>query len=287
MVIVQIDSQCAPPARGKEEFVVSRSHRSNRSFRRAGAVVAVAALGLAACGGGDDEDEAAPTTVATTTSPDTTTATTATTAGTTAPSPTTSPATTTATSADTMSDTATDTMTDDDRVIISGLDELPQECVDAVAEFLRRIEPVVSGIDWDVATLSDFESISEQLEDETDILDEPGAACDDFDFASDEESLQALIEFAEDEAPGVVGWLEFIGQLSADPTADTSADGPQTCDEAIAYIEALADDGTPMSSIPVSELGPITQAFNVITTDCDPETAAEFFDRVDIADFMF
>lgn len=285
MVIVQIDSQCAPPARGKEEFVVSRSHRSSRSFRRAGAVAAVAALSLAACGGGDDDDEAAATTAAST-SPDTTTATTATTTATTAPSPTTtspvtSPATTMATSGETMTDD------DDDRVIISGLDELPQECVDAVAEFLRRIEPIVSDIDWDAATLTDFDSISDELEAESDILDEPGTACDDFDFASDEESLQALIEFAEDEAPGVVGWLEFIGQFSADPTADTSADGPQTCDEAIAYIEALADDGTPMSSIPLSELGPITQAFNVISTDCDATTAAEFFDRVDIADFMF
>lgn len=260
-------------------------HRSSRSFRRIAAVVALGALGLAACGGGDDEDEAAATTAATT-SPDTTAPSTTTgettTPSTAAPSTTTAPSPTTADAGDTA-----DTSTDDDRVIISGLDELPQECVDALAEFLRRIEPIVSEIDWDVATLSDFDAISAQLEDEADILDEPGAACDDFDFASDEESLQAVVEFAEEEAPGVVGWLEFIGQISADPTGDAAADGPQTCDEAIAYVEALVEEGTPMSSIPVSDLGAITQAFNVITTDCDPEVAAEFFERVDIAEFMF
>jgi hypothetical protein len=249
---------------------------SNRSFRRVGALIAVGALSLAACGGGDDE-EAAGTTVATSTAaPDTTTVTTATTA----------PAPTTAASTTSTSTTTTATTDDDDRVIISGLDELPRECVDAVAEFLRRIEPIVSDIDWDTATLSDFEAIGEQLDEESDILDEPGAACDDFDFASDEESLQALIEFAEQEAPGVVGWLEFVGQLSADPNSDNAA-GPQTCDEAIAFIEGLAEDGTPMTELPVSELGPITQAFNVITTECDPEVAGEFFERVDISDFMF
>lgn len=260
---------------------MSRTHRSSPSFRRVGAMVAVGALSLAACAGGDD-DEAAATTAAASTVPDTTTA--ATTPSTTAPSSaSTSPSTSTTTT-----DAPTATTTDDeDPAIITGLDELPRECVDALAEFLRAVEPVVSDIDWDTATLADFEAISGQLEEESSILDEPGLACDDFDFASDAESLQALVDFAEEEAPGVIGWLEFIGQLGTEPPSDgTASEGPQNCAEAIAYIEDLVGQGLKMTDMPVAELSTVTQAFNLITVDCDPDQASAFLDRPEIAIFL-
>ncbi len=264
---------------------MSRTHRSSPSFRRVGAMVAVGALSLAACGGGDD-DEAATTTAAATTSPDTTTAsTTATTPSTTASPSATSPSTSTTTADAPTASTTEDE--DDDPAIITGLDELPRECVDALAEFLRAVEPVVSDIDWDTATLADFEAISGQLEEESSILDEPGLACDDFDFASDAESLQALIDFAEEEAPGVIGWLEFIGQLGTEPPSDgTASEGPQNCAEAIAYIEDLVGQGLKMTDMPVSELSTVTQAFNLISVDCDQEQSIAFLDRPEIAIFL-
>ena len=257
----------------------------HRSITRL-AIAAVAALTVTACAGGDDEadtadasttvaessDSAEPSTTITST---TTVATTQPTTTTPATEPTTLPPTTTQPAAE----------TDTDVVIIDDFGDVPAECRDALADFLRTIEPVVSDIDWDTATMADFEQISTELEDEGTAFDAATEDCGDFDFASDEESLQAMIEFAEEEAPGTVGWLEFVGAFAF--PGDDNAAAAMTCEDAIAYFdELIAGGATTMSSLPVSELADITAVLNVITTDCDFEVMDEFLSREDVTAFL-
>jgi hypothetical protein len=248
----------------------------HRSMTRL-AVATVAALTLAACAGGDDDAEtAADTTVAASVEPSTTV--TETTTVTTVPA-TTQPATTHPAGGDEGDEG------DDDVVIIDELSDLPEECRSALADFLRQVEPVVADIDWDTATLADFERINLELEDEGEIFDQTTEECGDFDFASDEESMQAMIEFAEEEAPGTVGWLEFIGEIAF--AGDTDTGVAMTCEEAIAYFDDLIAGGaTTMNDLPVSELAGVTAALDVVTTDCDFEVMDEFLARDDVTAFL-
>lgn len=258
----------------------------HRSITRL-AIAAVAALTVTACAGGDDEAESAEATTTVAESSETAEPSTAVTSATTVA--TTQPATTTpATDPTTLPPTTTQPTaeTDTDVEIIDDFGDVPAECRNALADFLRTVEPMVSDIDWDTATMADFEQISTELEDEGEAFDAATEDCNDFDFASDEESLQAMIEFAEEEAPGTVGWLEFIGALafSGDDTATAAA---MTCEEAIAYFdELIAGGATTMSSLPVSELTGVTSALNVITTDCDVEVMDEFLSREDVTAFL-
>jgi hypothetical protein len=263
----------------------------HRSMTRL-AVATVAALTLAACAGGDDDAEtAADTTVAASVEPSTTV--TETTTVTTVPA-TTQPATTAPTSEPATTAPATTQPADggdegdegdDDVVIIDELSDLPEECRSALADFLRQVEPVVADIDWDTATLADFERINLELEDEGEIFDQTTEECGDFDFASDEESMQAMIEFAEEEAPGTVGWLEFIGEIAF--AGDTDTGVAMTCEEAIAYFDDLIAGGaTTMNDLPVSELAGVTAALDVVTTDCDFEVMDEFLARDDVTAFL-
>lgn len=258
-------------------------HRSITRF----AVAAVAALTVTACAGGDDDAETTTDTSAAESAEPSTTVTETTTA-TTVPA-TTGPATTAP--ADEPSTTApattqpADDEGDDDVVIIDELGDLPEECRSALADFLRQVEPVVADIDWDAATLADFERISLELEDEGEIFDQTTEECGDFDFASDEESMQAMIEFAEEEAPGTVGWLEFIGAIAF--SGDTTTEAAMTCEEAIAYFdELIAGGATTMNSLPVSELAGVTAALDVVTTDCDFDVMDEFLAREDVTAFL-
>lgn len=258
----------------------------HRSITRL-AIAAVAALTVTACAGGDDEAEsAADTTVAesaeSSTTPSETTTVTTTTPTTTVPA--TAPSATPSTTAPVTASTG-DVETDDDVVIIDELGDLPAECRNALADFLRAVEPLVSDIDWDNATMGDFEAINAELEDEGEVFDQTTEDCGGFDFASDEESMNAMIAFAEEEAPGTVGWLEFIGTIAL--AGGDTASAAMTCEDAIAYLDGLITGGaTTMSSIPVSELAAVSGALNVITTDCDVEVMDEFLSREDVSAFL-
>ena len=200
-------------------------HTPSRTSFRALAAIGVAALTFAACGGGDD-DEASPATTADAAAhehhhrhhhrrprrpprrPRRRTR------RTTAASPTTSAEAPSTTSVDELGDGGED----DDVVIVDDVSELPPECVDLLADFLKLIEPAVSDIDWDTATLGDFQAISDELEGQFEEMDarELELGCDNYDLSSDQASMEAAIAIAEEEAPGAVGWLEFVASLSAE-----------------------------------------------------------------------
>ena len=257
------------------------------------ALAVVVALALASCADSDDTaDDAGGTTAAagaTSTTTGATTAETATTATATTDAPT---ATSGASSTVAASDGASSTTAPDDgggseaTIVVESLDDIPQECQDLLAEFLRVAEPTVSAVDWTNATFGDFQRVSEELATGFESLDadEQAAGCDAYDFAEDDASLAAAIELAEREAPGTVPWLEFLGSLADEPS--TADDLPQDCDGALAYIDAIVADGSTLGDVPFSEIDEITEVINVITTECDPDTVAEFLERPEISDFL-
>lgn len=264
-------------------------HTPSRTPFRALAAIGVAALTFAACGGGDDEASPATTADAEAAATSTTTVTTTASAAATTDVPATTAA-SPSTSAEAPSTTGPDELgeggEDDDVVIVDDVSELPPECVDLLADFLKLIEPAVSDIDWDTATLGDFQTISDELEGQFEEMDarELELGCDNYDLSSDQASMEAAIAIAEEEAPGAVGWLEFIASLSAEMS--TEADPSLDCEGAIAYIDGLIAEGATMTDVPFSEVSRITQAMGVITTECTPEQADEFLAREDVTDFL-
>lgn len=179
---------------------------------------------------------------------------------------------------------------DGDTISVSSLDDVPAVCRDLMSDFLKDIEPIVSPIDWDNATLADFETISAEFEARADQFDtdsEAAGECDNIDL-EDDDSFDLLIEFAQGEAPGTVGFLSFIsGFLDAAATAmgETAAGGSVgTCDEAIAFMDGLMENYDSMEDVPVSELTAMADIVSVIFT-CTPEQMT-YFENPEVSTFF-
>jgi hypothetical protein len=83
--------------------------------------------------------------------------------------------------------------------------ELPPECVEAITGFLIAIEPVVAGIDFDRATTDEINAVLTDLE--------AASAAFDPDLCPDvriNEARTAWLRIAQREAPGTIGYIEFI-----------------------------------------------------------------------------
>jgi hypothetical protein len=232
-------------------------------------------------------------------------------------------------------DSATDALTDagDDDAADDGdggggdgggasLDDIPDECRELMGDFLERIEPIVEDIDWENATLDDFDEIGAEFDEEMSAIEEEFGEipeeCENIDLeAGTEDSLRMITELAEDRAPGVVPFLEWqqglmddLGELSeglsdisipdisipdismpdismpAIPDLSLPADAPQTCEDAIAYVEDLVAEHDSMMSMPIDELTAFSNAQLVISSECSLDDMTEFFNRSDIQDFL-
>lgn len=179
---------------------------------------------------------------------------------------------------------------DGDTISASSLDDIPQVCRDLMSDFLKDIEPIVSPIDWDNATLADFETISAEFEARADQFDADSDAageCDNIDM-EDDDSFNILIDFAQDEAPGTVGFLTFISSFvdaAASAMGDTATGGAvETCEEAIAFMDGLMENYDSMEEVPVSELTAMADIVTVIFT-CTPEQMA-YFDSPEVNAFF-
>lgn len=183
----------------------------------------------------------------------------------------------------------TDEDDDDSTTTVSRIDDIPEVCRDLMAEFLRDIEPIVSPIDWDTATLTEFETISTEFEARADQFDADSDAtgeCDDIDL-DDDEGFDVLVEFAEQEAPGTAGFLTFIGEFAAaavDATTGTGDAAFTTCDGAIAFIDGIMSEYDSMEDVPVSEITALAGIATVIFT-CTPEQV-EYFDSPEVSAFF-
>ena len=255
-----------------------------RTPRTLGLLAVTALLAVPACSGDDDAADPAPSVPAET--DDTTEDTIDDTTEEPAAEPTEEPA-------EEPTDDPLDEPADDgDTIFVTDVSDLPDECIELVTDMLQEIEPVVSQIDWESATLDDLDTLMADLDDEFEALDdfEADAGCARYEFEDDTASFDAMLELAEDEAPGAVGWLTFIRDMfSAFPGSgeEPSAEGgPADCESAIAYLEEVIAEGGTMSSLPLSEVTAVSQAFTVVTTDCDMATMSEFVEREDVTAFL-
>jgi hypothetical protein len=259
----------------------------SKTWRGRFAALAVSALVLAACGGDDDDDAGADATAEQDTD-----------------------------GADDEAAATADEGDDGDdegSVEVDDLSDLPDECVDALGDMLERLEPIVEDVDWENASLEELASIGEDIDAEAfDIGDEElEERCSQFAFADDAD-MDAIKELAEDRAPGVLGYLTFIENMQEEfadmtvpdismpdvsmpdvsmpdvsmPELSLPADAPQTCEEAIAYIEELMEQSESMMDLTMNDLTAFSTASSVVSTECSVDQMSEFFARPDVTEWM-
>ena len=162
--------------------------------------------------------------------------------------------------------------------------DMPQECIDALVGYLQAIEPAVEAIDFAATTGDDLEALGSEL----DALSEDyTAAIEDLDCpdpaGSDDEAFAAIIELAEQGAPGTVGYLEWVQSLAAG-FGDAEASGD--CETDITALRAIIDENSSMSELTMGEVVQVGSLVASISTACTPERAEEFFAEEDVAAFL-
>ncbi len=175
-------------------------------------------------------------------------------------------------------------------IVIDSLDAIPTECRQLMGDFLEEIEPAVSAVDWQSATLADMEALSASINESSTRLDAEmvGAGCDQYEFgADDDQGFEFAIDIANDVAPGTLGWLEFVRGLSAADGISPEASGaPADCDGAIAYITDIVEATDTMNDIQIAELMNVTNAMTTIQTECSIEQSTAFFEDPSIVAFF-
>lgn len=197
-------------------------------------------------------------------------------------------------------DTSDEAMDDGDSgatTSVSGIDDVPQVCRDLMEQFLKDIEPIVSPIDWENATLNDFEAIAPQFDQIATNFDEATDAqeqCDNLDI-DEEENFDLIIEFAGQVAPGTVGFMTFISEfanaagatLAEDDASEDIGGGTgafDDCEGAIAWMEELMAEYDSIADAPVAEVMQFAELGSFITT-CTP-AQLEYFDSADVQEFL-
>ena len=167
--------------------------------------------------------------------------------------------------------------------------DMPQECIDAFVDFLQAIEPVVEGFDFENATLADMETIGTELEAasegptaEMDSLDCPDPS------GTDEEAFAAMMEIAEDEAPGTVAYFEWIQDFagSFEEGEGTTGGSSGDCETDIEAIEAIIAENDGMGDMTLAEVTEFGSLMTGITTECSAERAQEFLSQPEVQEFM-
>ncbi|HJQ92468.1 MAG TPA: hypothetical protein VJ950_12220 [Acidimicrobiia bacterium] len=163
-------------------------------------------------------------------------------------------------------------------------DDMPQECIDALVGYLQAIEPAVEDVDFDTTTGEDLEAMGTELEG---LSEEYTTAIEDLDCpdpsGSDEEAFAAIIELAQQEAPGTVGYLQWVQGLAAGfGDAEVSGD----CETDISALRAIIDENSSMSDLTMTEVVQVGSLVASVSTACTPDRAEEFFAEPDVAAFL-
>ena len=233
---------------------------------RTRSLLVVLALALAACSGGGAATETTDDTAATTAE---TTATTA------APEATT-----------TMPDASETT---GEVTVVESFDDLPGECRDLFVDMLRTIEPQVEDVDFDAVTLEELDALFLEIDPQMTEFDEgmTAAGCDDFaPDVADEQVWQEMLDIADDEAPGTVGFLVWIRDLSQsfDQTLSGEVEGVSgDCDTDTAALLGIAEEGRSMESMTVDELALVGALLTSISTSCTVEQLNEVLENPAVA----
>jgi hypothetical protein len=175
----------------------------------------------------------------------------------------------------------------DDTISVEDFGDMPPACIELLASFLKQIEPTVSAIDWETATMGEFEAFSKQFEAESNSFDDQTAAagCDKYNLTgSDDKQFQQMAELAAEEAPGTLGFITFLSSLSESQTA-AAGSLPSDCAGTIAAIEPYLAKGT-MQDLTVGEVGLVGQLMGAVGTNCSADEATAFYGRDDVTAFV-
>ena len=176
----------------------------------------------------------------------------------------------------------------DDTIIVSDLGDMPPKCIELLGKFLKQIEPTVSKIDWDKATLADFEKFGDSFQAESDSFDKEtsAAGCDKYNLeGSDEKQFEQMAALAQSEAPGTVGFIKFLNSLASAATA-SGGSIPSDCDGTIAEIEPFVKRGGTMKDLTMTEVTRLGQLMTAIQKNCTTEESTAFFGRDDVTAFI-
>ncbi|MEY2583916.1 MAG: hypothetical protein QOE09_3765 [Ilumatobacteraceae bacterium] len=175
----------------------------------------------------------------------------------------------------------------DDTITVDNFGDMPPKCIELLGQFLKKIEPTVSKIDWDKATLGDFNKFGEQFKTESDSFDadSTAAGCNKYNLTgSDDKQIEQMTALASVEAPGTVGFIKFLGSLSASATAAGSI--PTDCAGTIAAIEPFLAGGKTMQDLTVAQVTQLGPLMTGISTNCSADEASAFFARTDVTAFV-
>ncbi len=175
----------------------------------------------------------------------------------------------------------------DDTITVENFGDMPPKCIEMLGQYLKKIEPTVSKIDWDKATLGDFNKFGEQFKTESDSFDakSTAAGCNKYNLTgSDDKQIEQMTALAAVEAPGTVGFIKFLGSLSAGATAAGSI--PTDCAGTIAAIEPFLVDGKTVQDLTVAQVTQLGPLMTGISTNCSADEASAFFARTDVTAFV-
>lgn len=175
-----------------------------------------------------------------------------------------------------------------DTIVVENLGDMPPKCIELLSKFLKQIEPTVSKIDWQKATLADFEAFGKSFKTESDSFstETTAAGCDKYNLqGSDEKQFQQMAALAKSEAPGTLGFIEFLNSLSAAATA-SGGSVPADCNGTIAEIEPFVKGGGTMKELTMVEVTRLGQLMTAVRTNCTTEESTAFFGRDDVNAFI-
>ena len=133
-------------------------------------------------------------------------------------------------------------------------------------------------------TQADMEALSTELETARPRLEEQTANCPDLDMTA-EDSIAAMREFAENEAPGTVAyfvWLEQVIGSVGEGAGEASGD----CETDLAALEAYVAQGGTMNDLPMGELATVGALMTAVSTECPAERFQEWVAQEDVAAWM-
>jgi hypothetical protein len=183
--------------------------------------------------------------------------------------------------------TATSVEGSSDTINVNDFSEMPPKCIELLGQFLKKIEPTVSQIDWEKATVAEFEEFSKQFQTDSDSFDAESSAagCDKYNLTgSDEKTFEQMAALAGTEAPGTLGFINFLKSLATSATA--TGDVPTDCTGTIAAIEPFLTKGKTMKDLTLADVTRLGQLMTAVSSNCTSDEANAFFSRADVTAFV-
>jgi hypothetical protein len=103
-------------------------------------------------------------------------------------------------------------------------------------------------------------------------------------LGSDDEAISAVIALAEQEAPGTVGYLEWLAAFATGFGEGGEVSGD--CETDISALQEVIEQGGTMSDLTMTQVVEVGSLVASISTSCSPERAEEFFAREDVSAFL-